>query len=55
MVEVRTRDSSISFAAASRVSTDEHNNLQIFDGERLMQIFAAGVWCEVEISYDRDD
>lgn len=55
MVVVRTATTSISFAVATRVSTDEHNNLQIFDDERLMQIFAAGVWCEVEISYDRDN
>ncbi len=46
----------VEFDAATRFSTDEHNNLQIFagrEGDRLIQVFAEGCWSTVGV--ERED
>ena len=45
------------FEAASRFSTDEHNNLEIWggpEGDRLLQVFGKGVWRTVGASDGED-
>lgn len=46
-------DDVIEFESATRYSTDEHNNLQIWsgrDGEELVQVFATGFWQSVGVA-----
>ena len=42
---------------ATRFSTDEHNNLCVFEGksgDRLRAVFLAGFWLRVEVEEDDD-
>jgi hypothetical protein len=46
------------FVDASRVSTDEHNNLEVWsgsEGEDLMFLCAAGNWVDVSIDDGSSD
>jgi hypothetical protein len=46
------------FPTATRVSTDEHNNLEIWsgdDGEDLLWLCAAERWSEVEVIPNADE
>jgi hypothetical protein len=48
----RVGDLSLSFETARRVSTDEHNNLEVWagdDGDELLYICAADRWFEVTV------
>ena len=53
MIFVEAVDSStIEFDTATRFSTDEHNNLEIWagpQGDKLVQVFAEGVWRTVGV------
>ena len=53
MIFVEAVDSStIEFDTATRFSTDEHNNLEIWvgpQGDKLVQVFAKDVWRTVEV------
>lgn len=49
-------DDVVEFDTATRFSTDEHNNLEIWagpQGDQLIQVFAKGFWCSVGV--DRED
>jgi len=53
MIFVETDDNAtIDFDSATRFSTDEHNNLEIWvgpQGDKLVQLFASGVWRSVGV------
>jgi len=53
MIFVETDDNAtIDFDSATRFSTDEHNNLEIWvgpQGDKLVQVFASGVWRSVGV------
>lgn len=59
MIFVELSDSSgCEFPDATRFSTDEHNNLEIWSGkqgDRLIQVFACGKWRNVGVDDDSED
>ena len=53
MIVVNLTSGQRRFSEATRISTDEHNNLEVWgddDGERLLWLTAAGSWTDVSIS-----
>jgi hypothetical protein len=57
VIVVRRADGEVSYPTASRVSTDEHNNLEIWsgvEGEDLLYICAAGQWLEVTVEEESE-
>jgi hypothetical protein len=58
MIFVETAGGDEEFADATRFSTDEHNNLQLWDGpeaERLVQVFARGHWKSAGVDDESSD
>lgn len=56
MITVYTPDGEHEHEDAVRVSTDEANNLVIYEGkdaDLLTRIYAAGAWLEVAIDYGK--
>lgn len=52
MIVVHTHDEEVDCEGASRFSTDEHNNLCIFEGksgDRLRAVFNASAWVKVVV------
>jgi len=52
LVESDDDDDVIEFDSATRYSTDEHNNLEVWSGvqgDRLIQLFASGAWRSVGV------
>lgn len=50
MIVVRA-DAVHEFRDASQVRTDEHNNLELHEGDRLVHLFNRTEWRDVEIDY----
>lgn len=59
MIFVESVDGEVTyFAAASRFSTDEHNNLEIWtgaQGDRLLQVFNRTAWRSAGVDDDHSD
>lgn len=56
MIVVHSSDDGHEFADATRVSTDEHNNLEIWAGKQgdlLLALFHRDQWIRVEIDHGR--
>jgi hypothetical protein len=57
-VTVRYADREVPYPRATRVSTDEHNNLEIWsghDGDDLLYICATGQWIEVTVEEEETE